>query len=199
LLSNVLLEKELNCNLAVFNDGNLIKVFKGTTEELNNVLFYTYNNHKQFFPNPIKFPVVRDVDEKILRVARFILTFYSRTNLRTEIKSALKGDLIEKIKVLKKINFIEMIDFPGKKEKTEDIYKVIAFQFGQVFSLIDGNEIDSYSKNGIIKNYPDLLNFLKRQTISNNDLFNLNKYLNRFIQLCEDKILNGINLKEKIK
>ena len=54
-----------------------------------------------------------------------------------------------------------MISFPGKKEKIEDIYKVIAFQFGQVFSLIDGFESDSYTKNGIIKNYPDLKKNIK--------------------------------------
>jgi hypothetical protein len=48
---------------------------------------------QQFYPNPITEPSNRDVDEKILRVSRFIITFYSRTILRPQIKSALRGDL----------------------------------------------------------------------------------------------------------
>ena len=100
LLSKVLTDKDLNYNLGIFKDGHLVKVFKGTIDELNNVIFYTYDNHKQFFPNPITSPVVRDVDEKILRVARFIITFYSRTQLRPQIKSALRGDLKEKLEVI---------------------------------------------------------------------------------------------------
>lgn len=196
ILSKKLSDKELNCNLGVFENGRLINVFKGTVDELNNVLFYTYDNHKQFFPNPISTIVERDIDEKILRVARFIITFYSRTELRPQIKTALRGDLKQKLDVLKKIDFLTMTSFTGKKEKTEDIYKVLAFQFGQVFSLIDGYESDSYTKNGIIKNYKDLSNLLKRGKVSTKDLEILNKYLKRYISLIEDKIESGIKLKE---
>ena len=89
-LSEILPDKPLNCNLGVFKDGKLIDVFKGTVDELINVIYYTYDNHKQFFPNPINEPIERDLDEKILRVARFIISFYSRTELRTQIKSALR-------------------------------------------------------------------------------------------------------------
>lgn len=189
-LSKTLTDKPLNCNLGVFKDGNLIDVFKGTVDELVNVIYYTYDNHKQFHPNPILKPVVRDVDEKILRVARFLITFYSRTHLRTQIKSALRGNLKDKLEVLKLIDYTQMNEFPGKKEKYEDIMKVIAFQFGQVFSLIDGHESESYTKNGIIKNYPDLKNILNRITLSLDDLETLNKYLKRFIDLIQSRIDN---------
>lgn len=196
VLSKILTDKELNCNLGVFKDGHLVNVFKGTVDELNNVIFYTYDNHKQFFPNPISTLVERDIDEKILRVARFIITFYSRTELRPLIKAALRGDLRQKLEVLKKIDFSTMVSFPGKKEKIEDIYKVLAFQFGQVFSLIDGHESDSYTKNGIIKNYSNLSNLLKRGDLSDKDMQVLNLYLKRFINLVEERIEKGIKLKE---
>jgi hypothetical protein len=195
LRTSLLTDKELNCNLAIFDNGVITQVFKGTVDELNNVLYYTYSNHKQYFPNPIKSPVERDIDEKILRVARFIITFYSRTHLRPEIKGALRGSIIDKLNVLKKIDFTNMVDFPGKKEKLEDIYKVMSFQFGQIFSLIDGFEPDSYTKNGIIKNYPNLSNLLNRREIKNSDLVILNIYLKRFINLIENK-LNKIKLFE---
>lgn len=190
LSDNVLTDKPLNCNLGIFKDGTLVEVFKGTCDELINVIYYTYDNHKQYFPNPIKEPIVRDIDEKILRVARFLITFYSRTNLRTKIKSALRGDLKLKLEVLKEIDFVKMKEFPGKKEKTEDIYKVIAFQFGQVFSLIDGHESESYTKNEISKNYKDLEPLLNRKDPTDKDLLILNKYLKRFTDLIESRLHN---------
>jgi len=128
------------------------------------------------------------LDEKILRVARFIISFYSRTELRTQIKSALRGDLKDKLEVLKKIDFTQMTEFPKKKERKEDIYKTLAFQFGQIFSLVDGFESESYTKTEIAKNYPDLENLLLRKEPNQDDLKSLNKYLNRFIELIESKI-----------
>jgi hypothetical protein len=194
-LSKILTDKPLNCNLGVFKDGNLVDVFKGTVDELVNVIYYTYGNHKQFYSNPITKPNDRDVDEKILRVARFLITFYSRTTMRTQIKAALRGDLKLKLAVLKQIDYTTMTDFPGKHERTEDIYKVIAFQFGQVFSLIDGHESESYTKNGIIKNYPDLSNILNRKEITPKELETLNKYMKRYIKLIESRI-DSIRLME---
>ena len=69
-----------------------------------------------------------------------------------------------------------------------DIKKVIAFQLGQVFSLIDNCEIESYTKNGIIKNYNDLKPFLLREKTSANDMKILNNYLEKFISFVEDNI-----------
>jgi hypothetical protein len=40
-------------------------------EKLWNDIRFVYDNHKQFYPNPIKSPVERDINEKILRVSRF--------------------------------------------------------------------------------------------------------------------------------
>jgi len=195
-LSTILKDKPINSNLAVFKDGKIIDVFKGTTDELNNVLYYTFNNHQQYFENPIKETVDRDIDEKILRVSRFIITFFSRTEIRSKVKHALRGDLKDKLEVLKLIDFTKMNDFSGKKEKLEDIYKVISFQFGQAFSLIDGYESESYTKNGIIKNYPDLKNMLNRNVLKIEDFNILNIYLMRFVDLIEQKIEFGIKLNE---
>ena len=196
-LSVILPDKELNCNLITIKDNKIIDCFKGTCEELNNCLYYTYDLHKQSHPNPILSPVDRDINEKILRVARFIITFYSRTELRTEIKAALRGNLLLKLAILKKIDFLQMTDFPDKKEKTEDIYKVLAFQFGQAFSLLDGYESDSYTKNGIIKNYPYLTNLLNRCVIVEEDLMVLNHYLKFFIYHIENNI-KKLRLEETI-
>ena len=81
-----------------------------------------------------------------------------------------------------------MTEFPKKKERKEDIYKTLAFQFGQIFSLVDGFESESYTKTEIAKNYPDLENLLLRKEPNQDDLKSLNKYLNRFIELIVSKI-----------
>ena len=96
LLAEKYTDKAINSNLCVIEDGRITRVFKGTCDELTNCLFYTYGLHVQEYACPVVSPVIRDVDEKILRVARFILTFFSRTELRSEIKKALRGDLTEK-------------------------------------------------------------------------------------------------------
>jgi hypothetical protein len=197
-LSLLFSDKEINSNLIVIKDNIIIDQFKGVADELNNCIYYTYENHKQFFPKPILTPIERDINEKIVRVARFIITFYSRTELRKEIKAALRGNLLSKLEVLKKIDFVKMTEFPDKKEKKEDIYKVLAFQFGQVFSLIEGCEEDSYTKNGIIKNYSSFANLLNRGNVELEDLFNLNIYLWKYIQYVELNI-NNLRLEEKIK
>ena len=89
-----------------------------------------------------------------------------------------------------------MDEFPGKKESKQDIYKVLAFQFGQIFSIVDGFEKDSYTKRGIVRSYPNLCNFIQRKNISNNDLIVLNEFNNRFIQLIESRIDKIGDIKE---
>lgn len=195
-LSHILTDKPLNCNLAIVTDGFITDVFKGTTDEVNNALFYTYDLHKQYHALVIKEPVTREYDMKIIRASRSILSFFSRSELRSIIKPALRGDLRAKIPVLKSIDFEVMKDFPGKKEATKDIYKVLAFQFGQLFSLVDGFEKDSYTKSGIIKNYKDLAPMLMREELCDKDYIVLNTYLTRLIKLAEARVDKMLTLVE---
>lgn len=116
-------DKEINSNLISIQNNQLINCSKGTLDELTNCLFYTFNLHEQKFENPILEPTQRDLNEKILRVSRFIITFYSRTELRSQIKPALKGNLIKRLEVLKKIDFQSMTEFTGKKEKKKIFIK----------------------------------------------------------------------------
>lgn len=181
-ISKILTDKPLNCNIGVIKDGKIVKLFKGTPDELNNVLFYTYDNHTQYYTNPISSPIERDISLKVVRFFRFIITFFSRTSLRPTIKSALRGNLKERLEALEKIDFLSMREFPGKKENPEDIYKVIAFQIGQVLSLIEGHEPESYTKYEISKNYPELSNMINRGNITDLDLSTLNKRIKDIIK-----------------
>lgn len=196
ILSNILTDKPVNTNLGIYENGNIVDVFRGTPDEVNNALYYTYDLHDQVNENLISGPVKRDLNLKILRSTRGILSFFSRTEMREEIKSSLRGNMGSRLEVLRKIDYTIMTDFPGKKESKSDIYKVLSFQYGQLFSLMDGCEKDSYTKNGIIRSYPELKNMIDRRTINNTDLETLNKFNNRLINVIESKIEDIGNIKE---
>jgi hypothetical protein len=185
-LSEIFTDKPVNANLGVAKDGVLVDCHKGTTDELNNVLYYTYHLHEQSFPNPVKRPVERDLGVKAERACRVILSFFSRSDKRTEIKMALRSGLDVKIKVLSNIDFLMDQDFGTKKDKVEDIYKTIAFQLGQVFCLVDDKEPYSYTKSDISKVYPGLKTFLYRESIKYSDFVYLNECLRRLISISKN-------------
>lgn len=111
-------DKKLNCNLCIIKNGIVIDVFKGTPDEVNNSIYYTFDLHVENLLKkcPIKRKVNRNVELKILRSVRIILGFLSRTEKRTEIKSALRGTIFQKISLLKKIDLIPINTF-NKKNK----------------------------------------------------------------------------------
>ena len=153
--------REVNANLAVLGQmGNLIDVFKGTTDELNNALFYTYHHHKQHFPQQIRKLLTRDIHLKILRCARVILSFLSRTTIRTEVKVALKGNLVDKVSILKNINLADFQEL-GKHGGLVAFYKTAAFQLGQTLALAQGQEL--YTKEAISHQFPQLSAYLMRK------------------------------------
>lgn len=164
--------RKVNGNLAVVENGELIEAFKGTTDELNNSLYHTYQNHTQAFANHIYNVVKRDVNLKFLRSSRIILSYLSRTNERELIKKALKGDIDEKYLAFKKLKISGLIT-----NKDTDILKVIAFQIGQSLALYE--EIELYTKQEISKKYNLLTPFLYRNPTS--ELSVLDKYFTLFI------------------
>lgn len=169
LLSVSFPDKKINCNLVVVSNGILVNCFKGTEDELNNAILDTYSLHRQDYPCFIETRLKRAVELKISRCIRGLLSMYSRTIWRPEIKQALRSNISEQIKVLNKIDFSSV--FPeAKKESLEDIYKMFAFQFGQTFGLIDGKE--HYTKETMAEAYPFLESFLFRKLKANPAIFN---------------------------
>jgi len=174
--------KVVNVNLVVIEEGFITKCYKGTKDETNNALHYTHGLHTQAYPNPIKGTLIRDVDLKLLRVLRCFLSYYSRGPLRPYIKAALKATVKEQVEVLDKIDFNNPI--VGKEFSNVDIYKVFAFQIGQLLSLLEGREPESYTKNDIAKNYPLLKAFLYRENVRDLDILNKYKdYISRYIKV----------------
>lgn len=173
-------EKELNTNLTICKNGHLTEVYKGTTDELNNALFYTYHFHKQKQENQITKLLMRDVDLKFLRSTRMILSFISKTEYRVLVKNALKGNLSEKIEALTKLDLTKIVSF-GKGKNNSDIIKSIAFQLGQCMALQENKEL--YTKNQIADCFPELRKYLFRE--ENVNLNDLQKTLLYFVELLK--------------
>ncbi|NPV13134.1 MAG: hypothetical protein HPY57_15310 [Ignavibacteria bacterium] len=173
--------KKINCNLAVLKDGIIVEVFKGISDEINNSLYLTYNLHKQFHEQQITKLVDRDVDIKIMRSARFMLMNLSYTQHRFEVKKALKGNFVEKIKVLDIID-LSKIDDLGQNVglKWVDYLKSMSFQIGQSLALTDGVEV--YSKEEIADRYPDLSEMLFK---TGQNLTILEEYKEEFVRRCK--------------
>ena len=185
-LKNIFTDKKINVNLGVMRDGIIVKVFKGTPDEVNNSVFMTYAMHKQKHPLGIMKLVPRDYHLKLLRTARVILSFLSRTKHRLIVKDALKGDLNDKIAVLKAIDLNTIKDLADKNCTMQEFYKICAFQFGQCFGLASG--IEFYTKEAIAEKYPEFKDALGRSNLLISDIIEQAK--RKFIVLLEQE--NGL-------
>jgi len=148
----------VNGNLVVAENGVLTDVFKGTKDELNNAMYYTYSLHNQYYESVIYRLVERDVDLKFIRASRSILSYFTRTSIRVPVKEALKGDIDLKYQTLKEMDFIGILT---AEVNDLDARKSIAFQLGQAIGLDDGLEL--YTKDAIQAHYPALKSYLQRE------------------------------------
>jgi hypothetical protein len=151
--------KDINVNLAVIKDSVIEWVFKGTPDECNNSIYDTYGLHKQAqkYPCIVGKRMQRNVNLKIVRALRVILTFLTRTVLRKECKEALRINTVNaRLAALEQVDFSKL-DVPD----VVNSYKTIAFQIGQTMALINGIEV--YSKTDVGKLYANLVDFLARK------------------------------------
>jgi hypothetical protein len=167
LLDGTVKKKPINVNLVMLRDGIIMWVHKGTADEVNNSIFYTHSYHKELQQHEcfVKKPVVRRVDLKIVRSIRVILSYLTKTEDRAKIKDALWDKKVAttvstRLDALRTVEFEKVVYTKGH-EKFENMYKVIAFQIGQLMGLFEGKEL--YSKTDIAAVYPQLTKFLMRQ------------------------------------
>ncbi len=168
--------KKLNSNLAVLTDGKISHVFKGTSDEVNNSCFLTYHLHSQNHPLQIIELVERDINLKVARAIRIILSQLSRSKYRDIIKPALRGTIKEQFHALNNISFSDSIDFGSKNGPSEDIYKTIAFQLAQVMGLTETIIKELYTKEDIANEYPIIKPFIMREDIGYSDRLNLDAF-----------------------
>jgi hypothetical protein len=103
--------KTINANLAIVKEGIIVACFKGIPDELNNALYKTYQLHKQKHEPKIQRLVVRDLELRIDRCARSLVSYFTRTVLRQDAKAALKGRLQDKLLFLELLEFSDFKTF----------------------------------------------------------------------------------------
>lgn len=189
-LKNLELEYHLNwnTNLIVIENGIIIDTIypKSWVDSLNNSLYVTYNLHEQVYENPINSMVKRHKLLAIYKAVRTVLSLNSRTDKRTFIRPFLNGihDFNLKLKSLKSIDLRDINSFNQKNFKDIDIWKTISFYVGQNVLLIEQN-IEIYTKNDLLRFYPELNVFINRFDYSNTDLNFLHSLLEYWISLVE--------------
>lgn len=195
--------KKINANLGVLEQGKLVKVFKGTMDEVNNSLLATYDNHYQVHRQHILYMYDRlDVDYwkhlKLKRCFRFLLSFFSRVpEFRSEIKLALKGNFALRLEALEKIDFNVYTEFPKKEELKEDIYKVMAFQLAQTLCLFHHN-YEIFTKEEAKKFYPKMSELIDRNPLNKIDRMWLDEMVNQLICLGYEEIVKMKDLNEEV-
>lgn len=188
-------DKKVNSNLAILEGGTIVKVLKGTSDETNNSLLRTYDLHPQLFPNQIRKTLARDLDLKVLRTTRVLLSLLSRTQYRTEVKLALQQDFSARIQTLAACNISVLDEFTigtkgETKEAFEDFKKSYAFQIGQTLALMDGIEL--YTKEEISEVFTELSPFIQRAR--NTDMELLEEWKHEFIERSK-----GVKLKTLVE
>ncbi len=164
-----------NRNIAVIKDRHIVECFKGSLDELNNSLGFTYLLHYQKYPLDLV-PVKRDIKLKHFRVVKTILTMFTRTKQRIEIKEALRSNNINvMVEMLKNIDW-NFNTFNKKRLSNVEIFKILAFQIGQYISL--KNDIEIYTKGLIVLYMPELESLIYR----------LDEPFNKKLEIIKDKI-----------
>lgn len=179
------LEPKINPNLAVVQEGRLVAVYKGTVDELNNSLYHTYDLHPQQFPRQIQFLLPRDKELKLLRTLRKSLSFFTRTDYRKEIKTALRAGFSAQLEFMKSV---DLTGIPPKADTEVDCWKVITFSVAQVLALETGHEL--YTKQEVIRAFPGLEGIMQRRTPV--DLKAVSQVLDQLILLADEKAKAGM-------
>ncbi|MFT5683790.1 MAG: hypothetical protein ACI8RZ_004722 [Myxococcota bacterium] len=150
-----------NRNLIVLRDGVIVESFKGNADETNNALLATYAFHPQTLPLPITRPLPRIVPLKAARAIRVALSMMSRTTQRPLVKPALSSNnQAARVTALAGVDFAAVV-------VSEDAWKSIAFQLGQLLGLIGGQEL--YTKSAIAQAFPGLSGLLSRRPVQSAD------------------------------
>ncbi len=174
--------KTVNANLAIVKEGIIVDCFKGIPDELNNALYKTYQLHEQKHERKIQQLVVRDLELRIERCARSLVSYFTRTTLRQDAKAALKGTLLDKLLFLEQVELSAFKTF-GKHGSVIEIYKSIAFQLGITLALFQ--DVELYTKTDIIELFPEFKRYLLRASDTSEAL---QKQLKLFVLLAKQRL-----------
>ena len=201
--------REINATLIKVENGIVVKTLKGTNDETNNSLYYTYDQHPQFFPCFINRPLERDLPAALVRGLRGLLSTFTRKStiiqrtftrkgkpkvitIRSVVREALKdGRLGTRLEMLKQLTFIDF-STDHESDRLLEHYKLAAAQFAQKLALINGYEL--YCKADYAHYFPDLKGMLYRESVDDDAL---ERYRLIYIHHLENYISNLLLVPEE--
>lgn len=147
-------------NICTSSRGFITGCYKGSIDEVNNMLYSTYGLHVQSHENIVTRVVPRLIYEKESRVLRGILSHLSRTKHRARIKEAL-GNNQKSLEVFSEVKLSDISDLNKNNSNLINFYKFFATQYGQLIGLYD--KADLFTKSAISTKYPELKKLLYRE------------------------------------
>ena len=172
-------DKELDINKIVIFDEKVVSVQNGGINKIHDIIFYTYDLHKQKYKNPIKYPVsiekhleydnarndILAISIKILQKSYFLLPFINKYEMKDFHVSSYKSD-VNKIK-----NSIIILNkfLISEKIFTTEIYdamKSIIMKIIQLILLVKFNKV-SYVKSEMSLLFDTYYGFDNNQSCSN--------------------------------
>lgn len=153
------------------------QVYKGTADEVNNMLEATWGLHSQLDEVIVQDVVERDINLKIARALRICIAHLTRTQYRVMLKGALKdGSYQAKFDALQSVDFKFIGDLGKNNTNLIEYRKTVAFQFAQVFGLIYNREV--FTKRNAEYELCDLdaTKMLRRESITQSRLDIMVKY-----------------------
>lgn len=188
------IDKSVNINLAILSDGIVAWVLKGIPDETNNSVFCTYHLHRQYHPFEIQRLVPRNIENKIIRATRVILSQLTKSERRHNVKNALKANqLFIRLDALKPICF-QKLDLKQSEEDLTEIVKMIAFQLGQTIALVKENR-ELYTKTQVAEYEPRLKQYLMREMGCNLEI--LTQVKNEYVAMVEQMFVQQPELRIK--
>ena len=201
-------DRPINGTLVKVENGIIIKALKGTLDETNNSIFYSYSQHVQLFSSFITKPVKRNIPTALQRALRGILSTFCRKNkvvyhgktrkgktliirLRQHVKKVLReGNLGERLECLKSLSFYNFEDDYDINHlvNIRNHLKIAASQMAQKIALHHGFEL--YCKKEYSERFPDLKSLLYRESDLLSEI-TLEKYRLQFIDIMEGYIESG--------
>jgi hypothetical protein len=191
-------EKRVDVNLIVVEDGVVSWVAHGTLWETNNALLSTYHLHQQHYPlfvtRPLS-PSDQDINQKIHKTARYILSMYTRCR---EHRTAVKTALLHTTPLLTRLKTIESIITSEYQwmDTRDDIIRIrrqtkrATHQVLQSLHLLQGREC--YTKQDLLQDNALLRPFLYREDTTNNDYTNLEATFGRLLDLIHQRSQQGL-------
>ena len=183
--------------------------FRGYPDEIHNALIRTYDLHSQHFPlwagilnGDSKLGIQRNVAVKILGGVRgVVVKVFKRRGKKGEgkvLRSRKWSIVWNQFKTLDFEDVFQNVKLDEEEKEWSDDVKYVAFQIGQMLSLVYGKDV--YTKSEVIQLWPEMSSVLKREGYTKiqqqKSLSQLNKLKHELVDQVEKVEICDLNNEE---